>query len=110
MGSKSSFGNPGVRFLRFWMDLIEVRFGMIFGAAQKMKKIRKRRWRYEQSDSAATVGGTPGACRRAFGVCKVKQSHAEFTMNPRRPVPCEQGAADIRPAPLPPTSEFVLIC
>ena len=64
----------------------------IFDAA---KKIGKRRRRCEKRFWAARVGGTPEACRRAFGVCKVKQSHAEFAMSLGRPVPCEQGAADL---------------
>ena len=31
---------------------------------------------------------------KMFGVCKVKQSHAEVALSLGRPVPCEQGAAD----------------
>ena len=41
MCPKSNFGHPGVRLLRFWEDLIKVRFLMIFWAVKKMKKIWK---------------------------------------------------------------------
>ena len=60
MAPESTFGHPGVRFLRFSEDLIEVRFLMIFGAAQKMKKIEKRKRRCEKRISAGRVGGRPG--------------------------------------------------
>ena len=44
MAPKSSFGHPGVRFLRFWEDLIGVRCLMIFEAAPKMKPKYNRKW------------------------------------------------------------------
>ena len=59
MAPKSSFGHPGVRFLRFLGGLIEVRFLMIFWAPKKLNKSEKMRRRCEKRISGARVGGTP---------------------------------------------------
>ena len=72
MAPKSSFGHPGIRFLRFWEDSIEVRFLMIFWAAPKIEKIWKK-----EAEVWKEVFGSKGrrktqGPRRAFGVCKVK--------------------------------------
>ena len=55
------------------------------------------RRRCKKGDSAATVGGTPAACQRAFGVCKVRRIRQSLQTDLGRPVPCEQGAADCYP-------------
>ena len=96
MAPQASFGHPWIRFLRFWEDLIEVWFLMIFDALKKLKNLKNLK-KCEKRIGTGRFGGTPAACRRAFGVCKVKQSHAEFATSLGRPVPCEQGAADCYP-------------
>ena len=96
MVSKSSFGHPRIRFLRFWKDLIEVWFLMILERPQKLKKIWKKQAEVWKKRFRGNGRRKRCASRRAFWVCKVKQSHAEFALSLGRPVPCEQGAADLR--------------
>ena len=57
---ESSFGHPGIWFLRFWEGLIEVRFLMNFWAAKKLKRTGKMRRRCEKRISAGRVGGRGG--------------------------------------------------
>ena len=49
----------------------------------------------ENSDSAARVGGRGGVSEELFGVCKSIRIRQSLQERLRRPVPCEQGAADL---------------
>ena len=95
MALKSSFGHPGVRLLRFGLDLIEVRFLIIFWAAQKLKKEMKKWGGGVKTESLAQGSAEHPGSPKSFWSLQIKQSHAEFAMSLGRPVPCEQGAADL---------------
>ena len=94
MVPKSSFGHPGLWILRFGEDLIEVWFLMIFGAAQKSKQIWKKEaevWKQNPRRKGRRQRRGP---RRAFGVYKIGKICQSLQKRFKRPVPCEQGAAD----------------
>ena len=112
MAPQSSFGHPGIRFLRFWEDLIEVRILMVFWASKKMKKI----WKNEaeavrktsacilREGSAAEVGPV-----EAFGVWEFRDlQNTEFGLT-RRVWPPEGsgGSMGYRLFRRPPTFRFV---
>ena len=95
-GSKIQFGGSRGQILRFWKDLIEVRFLKIFWAAPKMKQI----WKNEAKVWKERLGPEGWRQRRgpprAFGVCKSIRIRQRLQKHSRRPVPCEQGAADFK--------------
>ena len=92
---KSSFGHPGVRFLRCWEGLIKVRFLMIFGAAQKIKKIWKKEAEVWKENLPRWVRRKRRDPQRAFGVCKVKQIRQSLQTKFGTPCPLRAGGGGL---------------
>ena len=106
MVPKSRFGHPGVRFLRFWEDLIEVRILMIFWTAPKVKKIWKKEAEVWKERSGPEGRRKTCAPRRAFGVCKVRRIRLSLQRVSDALSPASRGRRIVTPSGVPPTLFF----
>ena len=92
MVPKSSFGHPGLRFLRFWEDLIEVWFLMVFGAAPKMEKIWKN---LKKVICPGTVGGRGWLPEDLLECLQIQAESCRVCKASQTPCPLRAGAADL---------------
>ena len=96
MAPKSSFGHPGVWFLRSWEGLIEVLFLMSFLAALEIRKFWKKEAGCEKIISVGRVGGRPRVPGELLEFAKSKES-VRVCNEFQTPCPLRAGAADCYP-------------
>ena len=95
MAPKSSFGHPGVRFLRFWEGLIEVRFLMNFWAAPQIKRILKK-WGGGVKRATGRQGSAEEAWSpKSFWSLQIDKNSSEFAKAFQTPCPLRAGGGGL---------------